>query len=68
VSHVDDALALMTGLPAGDPVQPAADTVNGRIARRLHDYARIRTGRARVHKRSAPIEIRHVVYTDDDDE
>ncbi len=68
VSHVDDALALMTGLPAGDPTHPDADTVNGRIARRLRDYARIRTGQARVRKRGAQMEIRQIVETDEDDE
>ncbi|WP_119355450.1 Lon protease family protein [Azohydromonas sediminis] len=61
VAHVDDALALMTGMPAGDPAQPSADTVNGRIARRLRDYARIRTGQARVRKRGAAMEIRQIV-------
>jgi predicted ATP-dependent protease len=61
VAHVDDALALMTGMPAGDPAQPSADTVNGRIARRLRDYARIRTGQARVRKRGTAMEIRQIV-------
>jgi hypothetical protein len=48
-------------MPAGDPAQPSADTVNGRIARRLRDYARIRTGQARVRKRGTAMEIRQIV-------
>lgn len=44
VSTVDDALAVLTGLPAGEPDRPRDDTVNGRIARRLRTYAQIRRG------------------------
>jgi predicted ATP-dependent protease len=51
VRHVDGALELMTGQPAGDPAQPQADTVNGRIARRLGEFARIRRGEPRVRPR-----------------
>jgi len=51
VRHVDGALELMTGQPAGDPAQPQADTVNGRIARRLGEHARIRRGEPRVRPR-----------------
>ena len=47
VSSVDDALALMTGLDAGDPSRPSVETVNGRIAHRLAEYARLRRGEPR---------------------
>lgn len=46
VTSVDDALTLMTGLEAGDPSRPSVDTVNGRIAHRLAEYARLRRGEA----------------------
>ena len=36
VQTVDQALAVLTGMPAGDPTVAADDTVNGRINRRLH--------------------------------
>jgi len=39
VATVDAALEVMTGLPAGDPGRPDALTVNGRVARRLGDFA-----------------------------
>lgn len=42
VATVDDALALLTGLPAGDPAQPGSDSANGRIAQRLREYASLR--------------------------
>ncbi len=44
VRTVDDALELLTGLPAGDPATPADDTANGRIALRLRQYAALRRG------------------------
>ena len=44
VATVDDALEVLTGLPAGQPERPATDTVNGRIARRLQQYAQLRRG------------------------
>lgn len=52
---VDDALELLTGLPAGDPSVPRADTANGRIAQRLREYAALRQGgnaapRRRAHR------------------
>ena len=52
VRHVDEAIELMTGLPAGDPARPDADTVNGRIARRLRDFAAIRQGETRTGRRT----------------
>jgi predicted ATP-dependent protease len=51
VSAVDAALELLTGLPAGDPAQPSDDTANGRIARRLLDYATLRRGEGRSVRR-----------------
>jgi hypothetical protein len=53
VTNVDDALTLMTGLEAGDPSRPSVDTVNGRIAHRLAEYARLRRGEA-SHIRQHP--------------
>ena len=57
VSTVDDALGLMTGLPAGDPSQPDADSLNGRIARRLREYAQIRRGEPRASRRRRQVQI-----------
>lgn len=42
VGTVDDALALLSGLPAGDPAMPGPGTANGRIAQRLREYASLR--------------------------
>jgi predicted ATP-dependent protease len=39
VSNVDAALEVMTGLPAGDPNRPDSTTANGRVARRLSEFA-----------------------------
>ncbi len=44
VDTVDEAVALLTGLPAGDPARPAEDTVNGRILRRLQLLVTARHG------------------------
>lgn len=55
VDSVDDALELMTGMPAGDPAQPSADTVNGRVARRMREYVALRRGEGRpVRRRRSP--------------
>ena len=46
VHTVDEALELLTGLPAGDPQLKGAGTpegVNGRVAKRLRDFSRRRT-------------------------
>jgi predicted ATP-dependent protease len=52
VSTVDEALELLTGLPAGDPNAPGENTANGRIAKRLREYALIRRGETpRVRRR-----------------
>lgn len=61
VRSVDDALERMTGLPAGDPGLAQADTVNGRIALRLREYARLRRGEPCVTRRRAPGMLRRVV-------
>jgi len=50
-SHVDAALALLTGLPAGDPARPDPATANGRIAHRLESYSALRRGEPRVRRR-----------------
>jgi len=50
VRHVDEAIEVLTGLPAGDPQAPhasRADTVNGRIVARLREYARLHGGERR---------------------
>jgi predicted ATP-dependent protease len=51
VRGVDDALEVLTGLAAGDASLPRDDTVNGRIAKRLHEYATIRRGEPRYLQR-----------------
>ena len=61
VRGVDDALERMTGLPAGDPGVALDGTVNGRIALRLREYARLRRGEPRVARRRAPGAPRRVV-------
>ncbi len=54
VQTVDDAVALLTGLPAGDATRPSEDTVNGRIARRLQWLAQARHGGPRSGLRRPP--------------
>jgi predicted ATP-dependent protease len=51
VHTVDEALELLTGLPCGDATRPRDDTVNGRIAKRLREYAELRSGTRRVKRR-----------------
>jgi len=51
VRTVDDAVAVLTGLPAGDAGQPRDDTVNGRIAKRLREYSALRRGDTRFLRR-----------------
>ncbi len=51
VRTVDEALELLTGLPGGDGTRPRDDTVNGRIAKRLREYADLRTGTRRLRHR-----------------
>ncbi len=58
VRHVDEAVELMTGLPAGDATRADPGTVNGRIVRRLQEYARIRRGEPRGKRRQPPAPAR----------
>jgi predicted ATP-dependent protease len=51
VCTIDDAIEVLTGIDAGDPERPIDNTVNGRIARRLREYAQIRTGGTRFARR-----------------
>ncbi len=52
VRHVDDAVEVLTGLAAGDPLAPQPDSVNGRIAARLREYATLgRSGQRRIARR-----------------
>ena len=53
VASIDEVLEVLTGLPAGDPARSDEDTVNGRVARRLRSYARIRRGEPRALRRQA---------------
>jgi predicted ATP-dependent protease len=53
VTSVDDAIELLTGVSAGDPDRPRDDTVNGRIARRLREYALRRRGESLALRRRA---------------
>jgi predicted ATP-dependent protease len=51
VQTIDDAVEVLTGLPAGDATTPRDDTVNGRIAKRLREYSTIRRGEPRFMRR-----------------
>jgi hypothetical protein len=53
VDTVDDALAILTGLPAGDASRPGEDTVNGRVARRLQEFNRVKRGEPRAVRHPA---------------
>lgn len=53
VGGVDDAIELLTGMPAGTPERPSADTVNGRIARRLREFVQRRRGEPAGARRRA---------------
>jgi lon-related putative ATP-dependent protease len=59
VHTVDDAVEVLTGMPAGDPALPSDETVNGRIARRLREYAQLRRGEPRgPRRRGAQVVVR----------
>jgi predicted ATP-dependent protease len=59
VQTVDDAVEVLTGMPAGDPALPSDETVNGRIARRLREYAQLRRGEPRgPRRRGAQVVVR----------
>jgi predicted ATP-dependent protease len=47
VDTVDDALEILTGLPAGDAARPGPGSVNGQVARRLQEFGRLRRGEPR---------------------
>jgi len=66
VQTVDDALAALTDLPAGDPDRPRDDTVNGRIARRLQIYAQLRRGEPLAVRRRVIRTVRRIVGGDGD--
>jgi hypothetical protein len=66
VRHVDEAIELMTGLPAGDATRADPGTVNGRIVRRLQEYARIRRGEPRGKRRPPPAPARPPAEEDDE--
>jgi predicted ATP-dependent protease len=51
VRSIDDALVLLTGLPAGDAALPRDDTANGRVAMRLREYATLLTGGPSLRRR-----------------
>jgi predicted ATP-dependent protease len=45
VRSVDEAIEVLTGLPAGDALAPPRDSVNGRIVARLREYAALQSGK-----------------------
>lgn len=51
VRNIDDALEVLTGLPAGDAALPDDATVNGRITRRMHEFSLLRRGEPRFLRR-----------------
>ncbi len=51
VRSVDEAIEVLTGLPAGDALAPARDSVNGRIVARLREYAALQSGKRPFGKR-----------------
>lgn len=59
VDSIDDAMAWLTGLPAGLAESDGEDSVNGRVARRLHNFARLRRGEPRALRR--PLAMRQVL-------
>ena len=66
VQTVDQALAVLTGMPAGDPSVAADDTVNGRINRRLREYALLRHGARRFARRKPPRVLRIGISSGED--
>jgi predicted ATP-dependent protease len=62
-SHVDAALALLSGLPAGDSARPDPATANGRIAGRLENYSALRRGEPRLRRRSGAPRARNMPGT-----
>jgi hypothetical protein len=68
VRHVDEAIEVLTGLPAGDAIAPDPDSVSGRIAARLHQYARLVHGAGRHFARRPVAAHAHVSHSDEHDE
>ena len=66
VTQVDDALALLTGRPTGDPARPDRDSLHGRIARRLREFARLHRGEARGPRQRRQLQVN--VHTEADSE
>jgi predicted ATP-dependent protease len=60
VRHVDEAVEVLTGLRAGAVLASEPDSVNGRIAQRLHEYARLHGGERRVPRRHGGERVLHV--------
>jgi predicted ATP-dependent protease len=59
VEDIDDVMEWLTGLSAGSADAAGDDTVNGRVARRLRAFTRVRRGEPRALKR--PQVLRQVV-------
>lgn len=51
VRSVDEAIEVLTGLPAGDALAPPRDSVNGRIVARLREYVALQSGKRPFGKR-----------------
>jgi predicted ATP-dependent protease len=64
VRTVDEALEALTGVAAGDAAEPRDDTVNGRIAKRLHEFCAIRRGESRHGRRQSSPRRRAAVAKD----
>ena len=65
VCTVDDAVRVLTGLEPGEAERPAENTVNGRIARRLREYAQLRSGGTRLGRTKQARYRRIIVQRDD---
>lgn len=51
VRNADEAMEMLTGLPAGQALAPQRDSINGRIAARLREYAALQRGKRQFSKR-----------------
>jgi predicted ATP-dependent protease len=51
VRNIDEALEVLTGLPAGDALAPPRDSVNGRIVARLREFSVLQSGERRHGRR-----------------
>ncbi len=51
VRNVDEAMEVLTGLPAGQALAPQRDSINGRIAARLREYAALQRGKRQFSRR-----------------